>query len=89
MLSILEEEPEVEEIPETAENRKKAKAVHPFGGAAADHVTFAYQDEKILEDYSVRLEPGKITGISRSQRLRKVYAAQAIDAFLGCGSGES
>ena len=63
VLSILEEEPEVEEIPETAENRKKAKAVHPFGGAAADHVTFAYQDEKILEDYSVRLEPGKITGI--------------------------
>lgn len=63
VLSILEEEPEVEEIPETAENRKKAKAEHPFGGAAADHVTFAYQDEKILEDYSVRLEPGKITGI--------------------------
>ena len=34
-----------------------------FSGAEAQHVTFAYENETILDDYSLKLEPGKITGI--------------------------
>lgn len=34
-----------------------------FKGTQIDHVTFSYDDETILDDYSLKLEPGKITGI--------------------------
>ena len=34
-----------------------------FKGASMNHVTFSYEDETILDDYSLKLEPGKITGI--------------------------
>ena len=34
-----------------------------FAGASAEHVTFAYESETILDDYSLKLEAGKITGI--------------------------
>ena len=56
VLSLLEEKPMVEEIPENV----KAGI---FSGAQAQNVTFAYEDEVILDDYSLKLEPGKITGI--------------------------
>ena len=36
---------------------------HAFAGAEAQNVTFAYEDETILDQYSLKLEPGKITGI--------------------------
>ena len=38
-------------------------SVNVFSGAEAQHVTFAYENETILDDYSLKLEPGKITGI--------------------------
>lgn len=38
-------------------------SVNAFSGAEAQHVTFAYENETILDDYSLKLEPGKITGI--------------------------
>ncbi len=41
-------------------NRRVKNSV---AGAEAQHVTFAYEDETILDDYSLKLEPGKITGI--------------------------
>ena len=59
VLSLLEEDPLVEEIPGAAEAAGKAG----FTGSEAEHVSFGYGNEQILEDYSVRLEPGKITGI--------------------------
>lgn len=34
-----------------------------FNGASMEHVTFSYEDEVILSDYSIDLEPGKIIGI--------------------------
>ena len=61
VLSLLEESPLVEEIPEGS--RQEEKTGQDFTGAEADHVTFAYNDEKILEDYSLQLQPGRITGI--------------------------
>ncbi len=61
VLSLLEEKPLVEEIPDDG----KAEPVQApaFAGAEAEHVTFAYEEETILKDYSIRLQPGKITGI--------------------------
>ena len=41
----------------------KTDASHTFTGAEAEHVTFAYGKETILDEYSLKLEPGKITGI--------------------------
>ena len=57
VLSLLEETPLVEEIPGNVETE------HEFTGAEAENVTFAYGEEVILDNYSLKLQPGKITGI--------------------------
>ena len=36
---------------------------YEFKGAEAENVTFAYGEEVILDNYSLKLQPGKITGI--------------------------
>ena len=36
---------------------------YAFAGATVENVTFAYEEETILDNYSLKLEPGKITGI--------------------------
>lgn len=41
----------------------EARVDYAFAGAAAENVTFAYEEETILDKYSLKLEPGKITGI--------------------------
>ena len=38
-------------------------ANHAFAGAEAENVTFAYGEEVILDNYSLKLQSGKITGI--------------------------
>ena len=58
VLSILEEKPLVEEIPIQAGTPDPA-----FTGARAEHVTFAYEEEVILKDYSLEMPKGKIIGI--------------------------
>ncbi len=70
VLSLLEEIPLVEEIPgdvETLTNRsigeERNVSNHKFAGAEAENATFAYKDEVILDNYSLKLQPGKITGI--------------------------
>lgn len=71
VLSILEEEPLVEEIPENissgalqgADKREAHPAAFAFTGARAEQVTFAYEDEVILRDYSLEMPQGKIIGI--------------------------
>ena len=69
VLSLLEETPLVEEIPgdvetsaDQSENSEES-ADHAFAGAEAENVTFAYGAETILDNYSLKLQPGKITGI--------------------------
>lgn len=57
VLSLLEEQPLVEEVEGDQEMNDS------FKGAQIDHVTFSYDAETILDDYSLKLEPGKITGI--------------------------
>jgi ATP-binding cassette subfamily C protein len=69
VLSLLEETPLVEEIPgdvetsaDQSENSEES-ADHAFAGAEAENVTFAYGAETILDNYYLKLQPGKITGI--------------------------
>lgn len=57
VLSLLEEKPLVEEVEGDKETNDS------FKGATLNHVTFSYDNETILDDYSLKLEPGKITGI--------------------------
>ena len=57
VLSPLEENPLVEEVEGDKETTDS------FKGATLNHVTFSYDNETILDDYSLKLEPGKITVI--------------------------
>ena len=63
VLSLLEETPLVEEIPGDVETSGAESKEHEFTGAEAENVTFAYGEEVILDNYSLKLQPGKITGI--------------------------
>ena len=78
VLSLLEETPLVEEIPGDVETSGAESMEHGFTGAEAENVTFAYKvngsegdregglghgEEVILDNYSLKLQPGKITGI--------------------------
>ena len=63
VLSLLEETPLVEEIPGDVETSGAESMEHGFTGAEAKNVTFAYGEEVILDNYSLKLQPGKITGI--------------------------
>ncbi len=56
VLSLLEERPMVEEV--DGDSNQQA-----FTGASLQDVHFAYEDETILENLSLKFEPGKITGI--------------------------
>ena len=78
VLSLLEETPLVEEIPGDVETSGAENMEHGFTGAEAENVTFAYKvngsegdredglgrdNEVILDNYSLKLQPGRITGI--------------------------
>ena len=56
VLDILEEEPAAEEI--------RGRVRTQFHGAAAEHITFAYGGETILEDLSVTIPENQIIGIT-------------------------
>ncbi len=58
VLSLLEEQPMVEEVPED-----RQPVSDTFTGAEASHVTFAYEQEVILKDFSMKVQPGQIIGI--------------------------
>lgn len=57
VLDILDERPQVEEIPDEDGDAPE------FTGASAEGVVFSYQEERILDDVSVAVEPGQIVGI--------------------------
>ena len=84
VLSLLEETPLVEEIPETGNGVVTASV---FSGASAEHVTFAYESETILDDYSVKLEPGKITGIHGASGSGKSTLLKLLMRFWDVNAG--
>ena len=84
VLSLLEETPLVEEIPET---EKSVVSESDFSGASAEHVTFAYGAETILDDYSLKLEPGKITGIHGASGSGKSTLLKLLMRFWDVNAG--
>ncbi len=64
VLSLLEEEPVVEEITDAEGKTVAADSGNTEYSAEARHVTFSYDGQQnILDDYSAEFAPGKITGI--------------------------
>ncbi|SHJ31424.1 amino acid ABC transporter ATP-binding/permease protein [Hespellia stercorisuis] len=86
VLSILEEEPLVEEIAD--DKTSDYQGDKAFLGAGAEHVTFAYDEEKILEDYSLQIEPGKITGIHGSSGSGKSTLLKLLMRFWNVDDGK-
>jgi len=82
VLSLLEEKPLGGEIP--GESRSGAAG---FTGAEASHVTFAYEDETILDDYSLKLAPGKITGIHGASGSGKSTLLKLLMRFWDVNQG--
>ena len=75
VLSLLEEEPQVEEV--------SGKDVAEFTKAAAEHVDFTYDTEQILKIILWKSRRGR-SSASWGKRLRKIDFAEIADAVLGC-----
>ena len=61
--------------------------VNAFSGAESQHVTFAYENETILDDYSLKLEPGKITGIHGASGSGKSTLLKLLMRFWDVNEG--
>ena len=83
VLSILEEKPQVEEVP----GEWKSEGRWTFSGADAEHVTFAYEDETILNDYSLEIPAGKILGIHGASGSGKSTLLKLLMRFWDVNSG--
>ena len=62
-------------------------SVKAFSGAEAQHVTFAYENETILDDYSLKLESGKITGIHGASGSGKSTLLKLLMRFWDVNQG--
>ena len=83
VLSLLEEEPVVNEIPEA----EGCKFSTEFTGAEVSDVTFAYEDEVILDDYSIDIPSGKIVGIHGVSGSGKSTLLKLLMRFWDADSG--
>lgn len=63
------------------------ESVVGFTGAEAFHVTFAYEEETILDDYSLKLAPGRITGIHGSSGSGKSTLLKLLMRFWDVSAG--
>ena len=79
VLSLLEEEPQIEEISGEEETR--------FTGAEAEHVDFSYEEEQILKDYSIELPEGKIVGIHGASGSGKSTLLKLLMRFWDVNNG--
>ena len=80
VLSILEEEPQVEEV-------AGAETVS-FTDAEADSMNFAYEEEQILKDYSIRIPKGKVVGIHGASGSGKSTLLKLLMRFWDVQSGQ-
>lgn len=99
VLSVLEEKPQVEEIYEGEKDLHelgkeqentfhKGSAQMLFAGAEASHVTFSYEEEEILRNYSVKIPAGKIVGIHGASGSGKSTLLKLMMRFWDADSGE-
>lgn len=99
VLSVLEEKPQVEEIYEGEKDLHelgkeqentfhKGSAQMLFAGAEASHVTFSYEEEEILRNYSVKIPAGKIVGIHGASGSGKSTLLKLLMRFWDAASGE-
>ncbi|MGN0376478.1 MAG: amino acid ABC transporter ATP-binding/permease protein [Suilimivivens sp.] len=79
VLSLLEEEPQIEEV--------TGKEKVSFQGAAAEHVNFAYEEEQILKNYSIELPKGKVVGIHGTSGSGKSTLLKLLMHFWNVDSG--
>ena len=82
VLSLLEETPAVEEIPGV-----EPQTAHDFSGAEAAHVSFSYDREQILKDYSLQLRSGMITGIHGASGSGKSTLLKLLMRFWDVSQG--
>ena len=80
VLSILEEEPQVEEV-------TGAGSVF-FADAEADNVDFAYEEEQILKDYSIKIPKGKVVGIHGASGSGKSTLLKLLMRFWDVQGGQ-
>lgn len=88
VLSLLEEEPVVEEIPAVGENISLNSDNKAYS-AEARHVTFSYDGQQnILDDYSAEFAPGKITGIHGPSGCGKSTLLKLLMRFWRTDNGD-
>ena len=80
VLAILEEEPKVEEV-------SGAESVS-FADAEADNIDFAYEEEQILKDYSIRIPKGKVIGIHGASGSGKSTLLKLLMRFWDVQGGQ-
>lgn len=85
VLSILEEEPLVNEIKD--DGSSKWNGAQDFNGANVEHVTFSYEEEVILNDYSLPIEQGKIIGIHGTSGSGKSTLLKLLMRFWNVDQG--
>ena len=80
VLSLLEEEPQLEEVEGMPEM--------DFAGAEVKNVEFAYGEEEILKGYSMEIPQGKIIGIHGASGSGKSTLLKLLMRFWDVNSGE-
>lgn len=81
VLSLLEEEPMVKE------NDGEYVIGDSFAGASIDAVSFGYDDKLILDDYSIKFKPGKISGIHGASGSGKSTLLKLLMRFYDSNKG--
>ena len=85
--AVSEESTMSDEIREPESEARKYQSGMEFAGASAQHVTFAYEDEVILKDYSIDLNPGKIIGIHGASGSGKSTLLKLLMRFWDVNQG--
>lgn len=80
VIDILEESPLVEEI--------EGKEQITFEGAKAEHVNFAYDENKILDDFSIEIPKSKVIGITGKSGSGKSTFLKLLMRFWETDSGK-